>query len=42
MKDIIDAKTRDPSFIIDEEMYELLKKLTKCKELSDKYREKAQ
>jgi hypothetical protein len=36
------AKQADPSFVIDEDAYELLKKITKCKDYSGKYKERAQ
>ena len=41
MKGILDAKTLDDSRTIDEEIYELLKKISKNKEFESKYRDKA-
>ena len=41
MKGILDAKTIDDSRQIDEEIYELLKKISKSKDWDSKYRDKA-
>ena len=43
MRELVDAKQMDASgFTIDEEVYELLKRLTKSKDMSEKYKIKAQ
>ena len=36
------TKQTDPSFVVDEEIYELLKKIAKSKDFSTKYKDKAQ
>ena len=41
VKGILDAKAQDDSRTIDEEIYELLKKIQKHKEFESKYRDKA-
>ena len=40
--DLIKAKQNDPAYVIDEDIYDLLKKLIKCKDLITKYKDKAQ
>jgi len=35
------TKQTDPSFVVDEEIYELLKKIAKSKDFSTKYKDKA-
>jgi uncharacterized coiled-coil DUF342 family protein len=40
--DLIKAKQNDPAYVIDEDIYDLLKKLIKCKDLISKYKDKAQ
>lgn len=40
--DLVAAKQVDPSFVIDEDIYELLKKVSKCKDFATKYKDKAQ
>ena len=39
---MINAIQKDPCFQVDEQIYELLKKVLKCKEITSKYKEKAQ
>lgn len=41
VKGLLDAKTLDDTRVIDEEIYELLKKLSKSKDFEVKYRDKA-
>jgi hypothetical protein len=41
VKGILDAKLADNTRTIDDELYELLKKLKKASSLDDKYKEKA-
>lgn len=38
----MDVKQRDPAFVVEEDIYDLLKKITKCKDFSSKYRDRAQ
>ena len=39
VKDLIKCKQNDPAYVIDEDIYELLKKLSKCKDLISKYKD---
>lgn len=41
VKDILQAKAVNDTLVIDEELYDLLKKIQKMKNFENKYREKA-
>lgn len=41
VKDLLEAKAIDESLSIDEELYDLLKKISKSKTFENKYRDKA-